>query len=61
MTLTNIFADSGVSITSDGRPYPCAAIGSVGYVETYVHDKVKAWCANISLLSEIAMLLSTLP
>ena len=51
---SNIFAGSGVSVTSKGRPYLGAAIGSQEYVEEYVNSKVKAWSSSITLLSEIA-------
>ena len=50
-----IFADSGVNITSDGRPYLGAAIGSQEFIEDYVRSKVKTWSSNIAQLSEIAM------
>ena len=51
---TNIFAGSGVNITSDGRPYLGAAIGSEKFVEEYVKSKVESWMSNTTLLSEIA-------
>ena len=50
-----IFADSGVNITADGRPYLGAAIGSQEFIEDYVRSKVKTWSSNIAQLSEIAM------
>ena len=51
---TNIFAGSGVNITSDGRPYLGAAIGFEKFVEEYVKSKVESWMSNTTLLSEIA-------
>ena len=51
---TNIFAGSGVNITSSGRPYLGAAIGSEQFVEEHVKSKVGSWLSNITLLSEIA-------
>ena len=48
-----IFADSGVNITSDGRPYLGASIGSQEFMD-YVRSKVKIWSSNIAHLSEIA-------
>lgn len=49
-----IFAGSGVKITSDGRPYLGAAIGSREFIEDYVRSKVNTWSSNIVQLSEIA-------
>ena len=53
-TAINIFASSGVNITSSGRPYLGAAIGSEQFVEEHVKSKVGSWLSNITLLSEIA-------
>ena len=47
-------ADSGVNITSDGRPYSGASIGSQEFMEDYVRSKVKIWSSNLAHLSEIA-------
>ena len=52
---SRIFAGSGVNITSDGRPYLGAAIGSQEFIEGYVRSKVQAWSADLSHLSEIAL------
>ena len=49
-----IFANSGVNITPDGRPYLVAAIGSQEFTKEFVRSKVRDWSSNISLLSEIA-------
>ena len=51
---TKVFADSGINITSEGRPYLGAAIGSTAYITEYVSSKVKEWSSSISILSEIA-------
>ena len=51
---TTIFAGSGVNITSDGRPYLGAAIGSQHFIEEYVQSKVKTWLSSIIHLSKIA-------
>ena len=37
---SNMFAESGVNVTLDGRPYLGAVIGSQEYVEEYVSYKV---------------------
>ena len=47
-------AGTGVRITSDGRPYLGAAIGSVEYVKNYVKSKVNSWLSNVSNLTTIA-------
>lgn len=46
---TNIFAGTGVNVTSRGRP-------SEQFVEEYAKSKVGSWMSNITLLSEIAKL-----
>ncbi len=51
---TNIFAGSGVNITSEGRPYLDAAIGSCECIEEYVNTKVQLWSSSINTLSNIA-------
>ena len=48
------FADSGVQITSDGRPYLGAPIGSPAFMESYVSDKVSLWVRELELLTTIA-------
>jgi len=42
------FSGSGIRITSEGRPYLGAAIGSDGYVSRFVTDKVKGWADEIT-------------
>ena len=37
---SNMFAESGVNVTLNGRPYLGAVIGSQEYVEEYVSSKV---------------------
>ena len=49
-----IFASSGVIITSNGRPYLDAALGSSGFIEEHLRSKVQEWTSSITLLSEIA-------
>ena len=50
----NIFADSGVNVTSNGRPYLGAPIGSEQFIEDFTKSKVESWMSKITLLSEIA-------
>ena len=52
--VTEVFADYGINITPEGRPYLGAAIGSEAYINEYVSSKVKMWSSSISILSEIA-------
>ena len=53
-TATRIFASTGVKVTSDGRPYLGAAIGSPNYISSYVESKVTEWVTNLRCLAEIA-------
>ena len=51
---SRVFADSGINITTKGRPYIGAAVGTEEYVTEYVSSKVSEWKSSISTLSEIA-------
>ena len=51
----NIFANSGVNITTHGRPYLGAPLGSPEFIEEYISSKVEEWTASIAILSEIAV------
>ena len=51
---TQEFANSGINVTSCGRPYLGAAIGSEEYCNKFVRSKIEEWSANISTLSDIA-------
>ena len=51
----NIFAGSGVNITSHGRPYLGAPLGSPEFIEEYFSSKVGEWTSSIAILSEIAV------
>ena len=48
------FAGTGVNVTSDGRPYLGAAVGSANYVENYVKSKVSSWLSSLYNLTNIA-------
>ena len=49
-----IFDGSGIQITSAGRPYLGAAIGSQDYIRNYTQDHVSQWAQGLSQLSLIA-------
>ena len=51
---TETFRGSGVNVTSEGRPYLGAAIGTSEYVEKYVSSKVSEWSSCVNTLSDIA-------
>ena len=51
----SLFANTGVSVTSNGRPYLGAAIGSWDYVAGQVESKVNEWTSNIQCLATIAV------
>ena len=51
----NIFSDSGVKITSHGRPYLGAPLGSQEFIEEYLSNKVGEWTSNVTILSKIAV------
>jgi len=48
------FADSGIRITSEGRPYLGAAIGSDSFVNSFVADKVEGWVEEVTQLARFA-------
>ena len=47
-------ANSGINITTEGRPYLGAAIGTEKYMEEHVKSKVAKWAENITILSSFA-------
>ncbi len=49
-----IFQDTPVNITSQGRPYLGAALGSKEYCEQYTAKKVNQWLDELLVLTEIA-------
>ena len=51
---SEIFQDTGVNITLEGRPYLGSAIGTTSYVRQLVREKVQEWVKNIKSLSEVA-------
>ena len=48
------FADTGVKVTSEGRPYLGAALGTEEYVQTFATDKVQQWAGELEQLATIA-------
>lgn len=50
-----IFQDTDVKTTMQGRPYLGAALGSEEYCAQIVYDKVMEWNKELKLLAEIAM------
>ena len=51
---TNLFHDTGISVTDSGTRYLGAAIGTPTFVKSFVDEKVKCWVDEICLLSKIA-------
>ena len=54
-TSTASFANTGVQVTADGRPYLGAAIGTEEFIASYVKDKVARWSADMDTLATIAL------
>ena len=50
-----IFENTGIQVTTQGRRYLGAAIGSADFVPLFVNDKVKEWSDELSGLSEIGL------
>ena len=51
---TASFANTGVQVTSEGRPYLGAAIGTKEYVLSHVEGKVAQWMNELDCLATIA-------
>lgn len=51
----SIFGDTGIQLTTEGRRYLGAALGSSDFVRSYVNDKVKEWSDELLKLSEIGL------
>ena len=49
-----LFKQSPINITVEGKRHLGAAIGSLDYKNHYIDEKVKKWVSNIKSLSEIA-------
>ncbi len=53
-TATTLFANTGVQITSEGRPYLGAAIGTEEFVTSHVQNKVGIWSKVLEKLTVVA-------
>ena len=51
---TQVFADTGVQITTDGKRHLGAAIGSHSYTIEYVSGKVQEWTEEVIRLAQVA-------
>ncbi|XP_066931552.1 uncharacterized protein [Clytia hemisphaerica] len=49
-----IFQNSEIKYTTEGKRHLGAALGSQGFRETYAKEKVKRWCEELEQLSEFA-------
>ena len=56
----DVFAGTGINITTKGRKHLGVALGQRSYVEEYVGSKVKEWISEVTLLAEFASLLCSL-
>ena len=54
MEAQNLFANSKVNITAEGKRHLCAVIGNAKYCGEYVNDLVKDWDNQLTILSTIA-------
>ena len=50
----NLFANSPINITIDGKRHLGAAIGTEIFKNEYMEDKVSKWCKEIEILADIA-------
>ena len=49
-----VFQGSGIPITSEGKRYLGAVIGSESFIHSFVSEKVSGWITDIELLSQIS-------
>ena len=52
----DVFAGTGISITTEGRKHLGAALGQRSYLEDYVGSKDKEWVNEVTALVEFALL-----
>ena len=50
----NIFSDTAIKYTIEGKRHLGAAIGSESFKSAYIKEKVRLWCNEITKLSEFA-------
>ena len=55
-TATNLFSDSKVNITTEGKSHLGAAISSNKFRKKYVNEKFNEWCEELKVLSKFAKL-----
>ena len=53
-TAVEAFADTDVKVTSEGRPYLGAALGTEEYIQEFVTNKVQQWAGELEQLATIA-------
>ena len=53
-TAKEIFSDTKINITTDGKRHLGAALGSQSHKIKYVSEKVDDWCDQLKILSQIA-------
>ena len=49
------FEGTNISVTSSGRPYLGAALGTASYTDHLVAEKIAQWAGEVSLLSAVAI------
>ena len=54
-TAKQVFQDTGVNVTTEGRPYLGAPLGTEEFTTKYVSEKVGQWCAEVDKLEVIAV------
>ena len=55
-TATNLFSDSKVNITTEGKSHLGVAISSNKFRKKYVNEKFNEWCEELKVLSKLAKL-----
>ena len=50
----DFFKDSSINITTEGRPYLGAPLGTLSFIHDFVSTKVEHWRSVLSLLSDIS-------
>ena len=53
-TAVEAFADTDVKVTSEGRPYLGAALGTEDYIQAFVTNKIQQWAGELEQLASIA-------
>ena len=50
----DVFSASDISITTEGKRYLGAALGSTSFIEEFVKNKVEEWNVEIEMLANVA-------